>query len=128
MALIRPISTSEISTSLWQNSSPTSGFVAQNVTLSDDINNYSKIKVVFRAATDTSTEFSTIVDVSDYLATGNTSGYYLGSCVYRHTSGLMCKRFYYSNATTLAFSQTDQVAGTTQDNNIVVPIEILGIK
>ena len=52
-------------TTLWTNSAPTSSFAQQEVTLSDNIDNYDFIKVNFRNSTSDITEIGTLISASD---------------------------------------------------------------
>ena len=62
-------------TTLWTNSSPTSTFAPQTVTLSQSSDNFTYIKVYFRCSTSDSTTYdSGLIDIADYDAsTGSSS-------------------------------------------------------
>lgn len=129
MALIRPISTSERATSLWQNSSPSTAYAASTVTLADSINNYRYLKIVFRLSTSLTDTFSSIVDTSNFDDTSiSAGGTFAGSCASRIGQVVYCRRFCYSAANSIDFSIAHTVNTAGSDNSNLIPIEIIGIK
>lgn len=113
-------------TILWTNSAPTSAFAAQNVTLSDDINNYKYIKISFRVSTSNSETSSVIMSVEDlkntdvFDSTGLTYGSMSGN-------GYKVRDYYYVNNTSISFTSGYQINYVNTDNNSCIPVEITGL-
>lgn len=130
MALIRPISTSESTTSLWQNSDPTTAYAASTVNLSDSISNYRYLKIIFRKSTSSADTFSVIVDTSELANTTlSTSNTFSGSCSFRSSDNVVyCRRFSYSAANSIEFSTSFVVNYEGSVTTTLIPTEIIGIK
>jgi hypothetical protein len=102
-------------TTLWTNSSPTSAFVSQDVTLSQDIDNFDYLKITVRASTTTSTSIGVIISVSDFKKTVTTGqGVSFGIC--GGNSGSHARRAVaYSSDTKVWFSAA--LSGNSTYNN-----------
>lgn len=119
-------------TTLWTNSSPTSTFANTTVTLSQSIENFDYIK--FRIAstksnTAESYQAESIFSVADVKRSTTTT--YAPQCIIssRSTSGgQYVRRFLYESNTSLSISSGQQIAGTSGNNNYVIPLSIVGIK
>ncbi len=122
-------------TVLWTNSSPTSTFSSQTVTLSDSITNYNYLKFVVYTNTTNSNSFNVIIPVEDFVTTtgskdttfcqfvlGATAGYTLS------TGTLFSRACWYDTDTTIEFHNSGgwNVAGASTETNI--PYQIIGIK
>ena len=116
---------------LWTNSSPTSTFAAQGVTLSDAISNYDDIRIYIRQSTSSATDgwvtysaekVKTFVQTSDtpISVTGvrnSSANKSLGRCMY------------YTDDTHLQFGSAFIFGGNnTTDNTYVIPTKICGLK
>lgn len=128
----------EVETVLWTNPSPTSSYAGNAVeNLSDDITNYSKLKVGFRSHTSVDNVVYVTYNVDDiYHATTPTVPYYefMGcspSVTHVTSSSTInsARAFTFDTASTITFYHNLRLHNTTtaiyDDENI--PIEIVGI-
>lgn len=113
-------------TVLWTNSSPTSNFANQTVTLSDDINNYEYLKVYYRISTTNSKTIGILVSVDDFKTTASTMPLINPAGVGGNAGNPAQRYFYYASDTTMAIR--DAAVGTTVYNNAVIPTAICGLK
>ena len=117
-------------TVLWENSSPTSDFSAQTITLSDDITNYDMLEVVWlrsKNATDKNTiQFS----VADIINNGNASGVAkCRICIGEYDGSLNTARLvYYVSNTQLGISVDYRFGASTTYTDSDIPLKIIGIK
>ena len=113
---------------LWENSSPTTAFADQVVTLSDSIKNYDEIKVEYAYATNNSAKQSEYISVSDLLLTANADGKYSFSIGCTTYSYWYVRVIYYTSDTELHISTCCRVSGNSNDNTTIIPLKIIGIK
>ena len=115
-------------TALWTNSSPTSSFASQTITLLD-ITPYKLIKVTFRVSTSNSNEYYELYTPDQLLnaiyvspGSGQVSilGFYTGSARF-------LRFFRASSGTSIVFSTGIQMGGS-DNNNYLIPIKISGLK
>jgi hypothetical protein len=115
---------------LWENSSPTSNFSKQIVSLSDDITNYDYILVVWNSATTTVTKFQTIVSI-DQLTTF-VNGFaisIIGSIQFGGDSYARRMERLTSYTSKQIYIESSFTYNTlTESNSIIIPISIYGIK
>ena len=113
-------------TTLWTNSSPTSSFASQTVTLSQDIDNFDFLKITARASTTSDKRIGVIISVSDFKNTVTTGqGASLGIC--GGNSGAHARRAVaYTSDTQVWFSGA--ASGGTAYNNTAIPVSISGLK
>lgn len=111
-------------TVLWTNPSPTSSFAAQTVTLSDDINNYDYIKMVYKYSTSDSTELIEIFPVENININTTKRSTYLGVMWYAGTWRYRNLSFASTSVQFSASVNTNGKAG----NTTIIPLEIIGIK
>lgn len=113
-------------TTLWTNSSPTTSFSAQAVTLSQSMANFDYIKIQYAKTKDKTGEFqpSIIVSYADFLHTKSSedSGRIKAVLYYYDTY----RRFYYVSDTSIQFNQA--TSGSTSYPSYNVPIKISGLK
>ena len=122
-------------TSLWTNSAPTSAFAAQDVTLSDSIENYKYIAIKYKYATDAgynegSYISTSIISVTDLKKCSyNTSLTRPGMALGVTTSGnVNWTRFVaYKSNTNLYFWGAGAVGAANTNTTNVIPLEILGL-
>lgn len=107
---------------LWQNSTPTSDFATQTITLSDDITTYSYYEVLY------------------YLSTNNTETFNSGKIPVNRDTRISAPRHFIGyrtvqpkTATTMMFSNHSQFTTygsttTTTTNSICIPYQVLGYK
>lgn len=115
-------------TTLWTNSSPTSSFSDETVTISDDLNNYNYLKVEYRLSTANSTTSNAIISIEQLINNGT----------FYDTGGkfAMCSRIdtpyarlmAYASSTTLKFGLAYKLYSTEITNSYVIPTNIYGIK
>ena len=100
---------------LWANASPSSNFAAQTVSL--DLSRYAKVIVNYRWATS---------DTSQYLGRTNIIGRStIDDCCNPTNTATQGVRTYTSSTTGISF--LDAYTGS-KSNNIMIPLEIYGIK
>ena len=115
-------------TTLWTNSSGSSGFAAQTISLSQAITNFDYIEIVFRRNTSDSTCNSVIVKSSEAKnCTSISSG---NSCYAMNYAGSWncCRRFFFPTTSQIQFTTGNQVNGTNTSNNNVIPQKVYGLK
>lgn len=119
-------------TTLWTNSSPTSTFDTQDVTLSQSIDNFDYIKIKFAMSTTYKTDAycaECIYSKEDIRKTStNTNGIQMGMCAKTSSSRYNARRISYVSDTKLNFSSALQMSGSTAVNTAVIPLSIVGIK
>ena len=108
-------------TSLWTNSAPTSSFAQQEVTLSDNIDNYDFIKVNFRNSTSDSTEIGTLISASDVAK----SSVYLAFEVIV-SSAAYVRRIQKTSSNSVSITGCYRLNGTL--NTACIPTSIAGCK
>ena len=113
-------------TTLWTNSSPTSSFASQTVTLSQDMDNFSYLKITVRASTTSDKRIGVIISVSDFKNTVTSGqGASLGIC--GGNSGTHARRAVaYTSDTQVWFSNA--ASSGTSYNNTAIPVSISGLK
>lgn len=118
-------------TVLWTNSSPTSSFAAQDVTLSQSYKTFDYIKVTARMSTTSAVETSVIIPLNDfdlYYPTQKASG---GINVHRTASdsASRTRAFGPVGETTIHFFTAFSVATSgAQENGSIIPVKISGLK
>lgn len=99
---------------LWENQNPTSNFVAQTITLSESLANYSCYEIVFRQSTTSSRYFTTGKIPVGYGTILNSFG-----DIFRATGSTV-------SGTSVSFE--DAYQGSTKTNNNVIPVYVVGYK
>ena len=123
-----------VETVLWTNSAPTSQFGAQEITLSDSIDNYDYIAIRYACNNSNQTGASVSDDislVSNVKNWGyNTSTYHnlgnLGSEI--SNNNIYCRSVFYISTTSLRFANAYQVGTATSANAACIPLAVIGIK
>ena len=121
-------------TVLWTNPNTTADFAAQDITLSESIQNYDYIKVYIAFAKDALTSvWSELMPVNDFLNTVDVSGRGRGTLGINEISASYYSRYrhlYYKTDTTARFSNANTVqnSSATQTNNCLIPLRIVGCK
>lgn len=123
-------------TVLWTNPTPSSNFGETTITLSDDINNYKYLKVVWKKSTSSAEYITTIVSVDEFKTSTNAGSgsarYAFSYCsiYYKGTgstnSGI--RIFRYDTDTTINISQALGYNGSNVDNSIDIPYQVMGLK
>lgn len=114
--------------SLWTNGSQTSTFASQDVSLSDNINNYKYIKVKFRVSTSVSTSASVIVSVTDLLTMTNSANTVKFGISALISSATHSRSGYYVSDTKINIGNCYKYNSTTMVNTACIPIEVIGMK
>lgn len=114
---------------LWTNPSPSSNFAAQNVTLSDSLDNYKYIKLVYRYATNYDLSMEDILSVDEfkkYQVNSTASGAGTMGMI-SASNGAYVRPYYYVNSTTVQFVSAYQVGTTTSNTGWLIPLQIIGV-
>lgn len=114
------------STTLWSNSSPSSNFVSQVVSLSQSMSNFNYLKIVWQYATTSSDEGNMIVSVADFKNMGLTTATSELALGGRGSSYTQVRGLFYESDTSIRF--TGAANGTTASNNLCIPLYIYGLK
>lgn len=116
---------SELSeTVLWTNSNPTSTFVGAAIA-EIGVDNYTYLKITFRFSASNSHENSYIVKVSEFKNATSGDQYAYGVGTFVGGEGARSRRFYYDH------NGVGFTAGTSissQNNNVFIPIQIIGLR
>jgi hypothetical protein len=114
-------------TLLWENSSPTSQFTSDSLTLSDNIKNYDYLKVYWRFSTTDNTTNFIIVNVNEFLQTEviPTDRPAISCSTSETTYGRIVR---YNSDTTVYISQCAKWWYNTTVNTYCIPIKVTGIK
>ena len=116
-------------TSLWTNSSPTSNFSGQSVSLSSSIANYKYIGIKYRASTSLTTEMEFLVTpatLQKSLSTANNNTLTFGA---RNSSNQRYDRgVTYTSNTSLTFTEASRVNTSGTNNGFCIPTKITGYK
>lgn len=118
-------------TTLWTNSSPTSNFAAQTVTLNQTMtaDKFDYIKVVIRFSTTDSTQNTFLFPIADVLSynSGSTDG--KRGCVGSRSGGVYVRTISNGGSTSaLAFTVAAQTGGTSTSAAKTIPVSISGLK
>lgn len=120
-------------TVLWENPSPTSNFSAQSVSLSDDMTNYSYLRIE-GTVTKATTYYMEVYCLPSYLFICSTSKSALGgSCAlcgadgsYRYERSISAKS---DTPTTLNFGNAYKLAyNASAISTVMIPTRVIGIK
>lgn len=113
---------------LWTNSSPTSSFADQTITLSDSIDNYTSLAVTFKLSTTEGMIYTTKLSVEDFKKCTNPATILNPASYAKISSVLYARRFYYASDTTIYFATSYRVNASGSDNTANIPIQISGVK
>lgn len=117
-------------TSLWTNPSPNSEFAPQTVTLSDSISNYKYIKFTYKHDSNNSTsDVSAIyIETNDFvMLTENAQTLAVAICARNSSNAPYNRQITYENGTSIKVHRAQVYNGTTVNNSLALPLEILGI-
>ena len=114
-------------TTLWTNSSPSSSFAQQTVTLSYSMSNYTYVRFYMRRSTTNSDTASYIILVSDFSNMDNANGTFRLMPEFKGSSGVIFKRgIIFVSSTSVKFGNcTDNSTGGNV-NGTLVPTKITG--
>lgn len=118
-------------TVLWTNSSPTSNFSAQNVTISDSVDNYDYIAITYRASGSVADMATVVTSVSDLKKSvgNNSTNHTAVEMGAEFSSGTIISRMVsYVSSTSIGFSLGYQLNAAVSNAGWAIPTQIVGIK
>ena len=118
-------------TVLWTNSSPTSQFNGQTVTLSTSISSFDFLKFKWRLSTTTATEGTGLfVNKDDFVnMLSNTTSPKFGIGAYlTSTDKSYLRGIYYSSDTKVGFNSCYGLGDSSVNNLNIIPLQIIGLK
>lgn len=113
-------------TVLWTNSAPTSAFASQNVTLSDGMSNYKYLKLKWKNINSGDQIGELIVPVDNFKSQSVSPNYNNFSGMFT-TASSYARGWVYLSDTQITFGNCYTLAGTTQNSNYCIPLEITGL-
>lgn len=121
-----------VETVLWQNPNPTTAISsALTVTLSDSVDNYEYIKLLYRYSTSDATAYSMIYtkDVFKQCQQGTFKAPIVGLTEQATDGSLYARQAYYVSTTSVKFGGSCYLLNSTStDSTKSIPIQIVGIK
>jgi hypothetical protein len=135
----RSTSSAESATLLWSNNDRTASFSAQDVTLSQAVDSFRYLRVIYAYSTSSSEDsFREVMvpvwnsDRSAYMyqyVTGSTTGYRAALCL-RNSEGTARARTFnvYSDGERMHFYGCQNIGSSTTSNTGCIPVYIYGIK
>lgn len=122
-------------TVLWTNPAPTSSFASQTVTLSDDISNYTYLKVEYKIQNTSASSIFALFDVEEFKVVAQsapTTGFLgiLGACTGAWANASFYKRVLaYQTETSIYFANASTISNVaTATSDYLIPTQIIGIK
>lgn len=115
-------------TTLWTNSSPTSNFAAQTITLSQDIDNYDYLKIAYRLSTSASTELSLIISVQDFKNTADANGKGVITLNSKSSNVIYARLIYYASDTSVFATVAYKIGSSGNSQAYSIPTKISGLK
>ena len=115
---------------LWENSSPSSAFSAQTITLEDDITNYDQLEIQWCLNTSNlDNKRSIIVHVTEFIASGANDAVSCKSMLAQYNGSINTIRVvYYVTNTSVGVTASYRVASSGSETTNCVPLKIIGIK
>lgn len=113
-------------TVLWTNPAPTSAFASQTITLSDGISNYKYIKLKWKNINSEDQIGESIVPVDNFTSQSPSPNYNNFSGMFT-TPSSYARGWVYVSDTQITFGNCYTLAGTTQNSNYCIPLEITGL-
>ena len=114
-------------TRLWTNNAPTSAFAGQDVTLSEDMDNFDYLKFTYRVSTADSTAVSILVSISDIKTSTSSSNSKTWLASMASSIGYGRRLWYVSN-TSIHVDTAYILNNVGSDTNVVIPTSIVGCK
>lgn len=116
-------------TTLWTNSSPTSSWTTDPISLNDDISNYDYIKIVCRKSNTLADECQVLCPVSEFKTYSTGDGYGLSPTVYV-SSYYYTRRFRYGSNTQVIVNNCYKYSASSGTTSAVslLPVRIIGCK
>lgn len=117
----------ESRTSLWSNSSPSSNFATQTVSLSQSIANFKYIAIEYKASTSSSTTVEILFTPTDLRKATVSQGNPMFALAGRYPNVFNERFVIYSSDTEILFGDARAYNNTTIQNSYAIPIKISGI-
>lgn len=115
-------------TVLWTNTSPSSSFASQTVTLSQSIDNFDYIKITQKIHTSISGELATLIPVEDFKKCLSAADTHFNMAFSVNYSGqVYCRRIFYDSGTTVNFNNAYYVNNSGSSNSVCIPLKIFGV-
>lgn len=111
---------------LWTNSSPTSSFAGQTVTLSKSIANYDYIKFVWQYANDTPNNIASMLAPSEVVQKTGTVSYPQLTLGGRGSTNTLARQIRYTSDTQLEFTNCSYINQSGTVNSTIIPVAIYG--
>ena len=117
-------------TTLWTNSAPTSGMNNTTITLSQSIDLYDYIKIVWRVSTSTSTQMTMLTTPSSIKVStsGGSNVNNLSISARPSNSRAATRLITYSSVTKLGVSVAHYIGESGNSTAYAIPIQIVGVK
>lgn len=118
-----------VGTTLWTNSSPTSAFSEQTITLSDSLANYDYIKFVSKFSTSSDDMGSEIVDYNTFKTLSPYPYHFYPVLGANPTTSYSTGRFIiYDSDTQITIGSNSRLNSTGVENSYNIPFKIIGLK
>ena len=116
-------------TTLWTNSSPTSNFAYQTVSLSDSMDNYDFLAFYWRISTSNASETHLIIPVSEFKKEDNTLTLTFKSLIgVQYNAATYARLLAYISETQSVLGTAYQLGGSATNNSLIIPTKIIGMK
>ena len=114
---------------LWTNANPTSSFNASACSLSESVDNFDYIKVLYRVSTSNSTQGSALWPVATIKTSSGGANKIRASFASQNANSVIYARIIgYNNAQSLQIGVSSVWGQSLNDNTTVIPLNIIGIK
>lgn len=131
MAFYRSGGGSATETVLWTNGSPTSSFASQTVTLSQTIENFDYIKIVFRKSTTDADEGILILPTKTVKESLNNTANTYRCCIGMRIGSATYVRVIFVNSgvyDAIGIDSAARLSASGTSNTSAIPLQIIGIK
>lgn len=115
-------------TVLWTNPNPTSSFSPTACSLSESIDNFDYIKVLYRVSTSNNTQGSAIWPTSTIKIGGGANKIRASFSAQNASSVIYSRIVGYNSTTSLQIGQCSAWNQSLSDNALAIPLKIIGLK
>lgn len=117
-------------TQLWSNSSPSSDFAGNSISLSQSVSNFTYIKIVYAANKSEASSYNGIVIIPpSMLLNSGTKNYAEVNLGGQNSNGVKyARRITGASSTSITFGACGQVDSTTRANSHCIPLKVYGLK
>ena len=114
---------------LWTNPNPTSSFSQSACSLSESVDNFDYIKVLYRASTSNNTQGSAIWPTSIIkISSGGANKIRTSFSATDASSNIFSRIIGYNNSQSLTIGNARQWGQDIDNNTLAIPLEIIGLK